>query len=83
MYIYNNYVLMPSEDEIYRKDPQFDVILSNFPFSKDYSLLLTCIVLRGPSSHGITHDLFSNHCGFLSLLKFMILYKKAYCTRVI
>ena len=38
-------------------DPQFDAILSSFPFSKDYGLLLTNIVLRGPSSHGITHDL--------------------------
>ena len=38
-------------------DPQVDAILSNFPFSKDYGLLLTCIVLRGPSSHGIMHDL--------------------------
>ena len=39
-------------------DPQLDAILSNFPSSKDYGLFLTCIVLRGPSSHGITHDLF-------------------------
>ena len=58
------------------KDPQFDVILSNFPSSKDYSLLLTGIVLRGPSSHEITHNLFSNHCLFLSLLKFKFLYDK-------
>ena len=55
------------------KDPQFDVILSTFPFSKDYSLLLTGIVLRGLSPHEITQDLFSNHSCFLSLLKFMIL----------
>ena len=35
-------------------DPQFDVILSNFPSSKDYGLLLAGIVLRGPSSNRIT-----------------------------
>ena len=38
-------------------DPHLDAILSNFPSSKDYGLLLTCIVLGGPSSHGIMHDL--------------------------
>ena len=65
-------------------DPQLDAILSNFPSSKDYGLLLTCIVLRGPSSHGITHDLFSKSLlKFLSLLKFTILYEKSCCTRVI
>ena len=46
---------MPTEDEIY---PQFNVILSNFPSSKDYGQLLMGIVLRGPSSNGIMHDLF-------------------------
>ena len=47
------HVLMPSEDENIVKDPQFDVILSNFQSSKDYALLLTCIVLRGPSDETI------------------------------
>ena len=49
-------------------DPQSNAILSNFPSSKDYGLLLTSIVLRGPSSHGITHDLFFSK----SLLNFFI-----------
>ena len=57
-------------------DPQFGVILNNFPSFKDYGLFITDIVLRGLSSHGITHNLFSNHFLFLSLLKFMILHKK-------
>ena len=39
-------------------DPQLDAILSNFTSSKDYGLLLTGIVLKGLSSHGMTHDLF-------------------------
>ena len=59
------------------KDPQFDAILSNFPSSKDYGLLLMGIVLRRLSSHRITHDL------FLSLLKFTILCEKACYSRVI
>ena len=54
--------------KLIRKDPQFEVILSDFPFSKDYDLLLEGIVLRGLSSQGITHDLFSIHFLFLYLL---------------